>query len=115
MVEQPGDPQDSKGGKEGKEFISEDRRKLNSFYTFHIGKDKFDQVRRNANRQIRRFALTGVVFGFFTEWLLGNGKIYSNIVKKSTMRRLSTPPLIRCQEAGGRASPRKGFQERLGG
>ena len=38
-----------------------------------------------------RFALTGIVFGFFTEWLLGNGKIYSNIIKKSTMRRLSTP------------------------
>jgi hypothetical protein len=36
-----------------------------------------------------RFTITGLVFGFFTEWLLGNGKIYSNIVKKSTMRRLS--------------------------
>lgn len=37
-----------------------------------------------------RFAVTGIVFGFFTEWLLGNGKIYDNIIKKTTMRRLST-------------------------
>jgi hypothetical protein len=36
-----------------------------------------------------RFALTGLVFGFFTEWLLGNGKIYDNIIKKTTLRRLS--------------------------
>ena len=36
-----------------------------------------------------RFAVTGLVFGFFTEWLLGNGKIYDNIIKKTTMRRLS--------------------------
>lgn len=37
-----------------------------------------------------RFAVTGLIFGFFTEWLLGNGKIYDNIIKKTTMRRLST-------------------------
>ena len=37
-----------------------------------------------------RFAVTGIIFGFFTEWLLGNGKIYDNIIKKTTMRRLST-------------------------
>ena len=40
-----------------------------------------------------RFAVTGIVFGFFTEWLLGNGKIYDNIIKKTTMRRLSTLPI----------------------
>lgn len=36
-----------------------------------------------------KFGVTGIVFGFFTEWLLGNGKIYDNIIKKTTMRRLS--------------------------
>lgn len=40
-----------------------------------------------------RFALTGLVFGFFTEWLLGNGKIYDNIIKKTTLRRLSKTSL----------------------
>lgn len=36
-----------------------------------------------------RFTITGLVFGFFTEWLLGNGRIYDNIIKKTTLRRLS--------------------------
>lgn len=50
---------------------------------------KLEQIRKNSRKQIARFAVTGVVFGFFTEWLLGNSTIYTNIVKKSTMRRLS--------------------------
>ena len=74
--------------------MSEDMKKLNSFYSFKVDEPKFQQIRKNSNKQIMRFALTGIVFGFFTEWLLGNGKIYSNIIKKSTMRRLSTPLLI---------------------
>ncbi len=37
----------------------------------------------------RRVLFTGIVFGFFTEYLLGNTKIYENIVRKATMRRLS--------------------------
>jgi hypothetical protein len=41
-----------------------------------------------------RFAVTGLIFGFFTEWLLGNGRIYDNIIKKTTMRRLSTTPTM---------------------
>ena len=32
----------------------------------------------------------GVIFGFGTEWLLGHGKIYDNIIRRSTMRRLSS-------------------------
>jgi len=66
-------------------------KKLNNFYSFRVDESKFQQIRKNSNKQIMRFALTGIVFGFFTEWLLGNGQIYSNIIKKSTMRRLSTP------------------------
>ena len=49
-----------------------------------------------------RYALTGLIFGFFTEWLLGNGRIYDNIIKKSTMRRLSKMwGMFRGQEEGG--------------
>lgn len=50
---------------------------------------KLDQIKKNSRKQIGRFAVTGIVFGFFTEWLLGNSTIYDNIIKKSTMRRLS--------------------------
>ena len=55
-----------------------------------MNEDKLEQIRKRSGRQIGRFAVTGLVFGFFTEWLLGNGRIYDNIIKKSTMRRLST-------------------------
>lgn len=70
--------------------LSEDAKKLNSFYTFKVDESKFTQIKKNSQKQVIRYALTGLIFGFFTEWLLGNGRIYDNIVKKSTMRRLST-------------------------
>jgi hypothetical protein len=43
----------------------------------------------------RRVLFTGIIFGFFTEYLLGNTQIYENIVRKATMRRLSKCLLIK--------------------
>ena len=106
------EPQKQGKEKKGKQFVSEDKRKLNNFYSFRVSQDKFHQVNKNANRQIMRFAITGVIFGFFTQWLLGNGKIYSNIVKKSTMRRLSTYSLSRRKEEIRLKVAVKGYQKR---
>ena len=47
-----------------------------------VDESKFTQIKKNSQKQVIRYALTGLVFGFFTEWLLGNGRIYDNIVKK---------------------------------
>lgn len=63
---------------------------MGSFYSFQMDEAKLTQIRQRSTKQISRFVITGLVFGFFTEWLLGNGRIYHNIIKKSTMRRLST-------------------------
>ena len=68
---------------------SKDQQKLNDFFNFKINDQKFHQIQQHTRKKVIRFTVTGVIFGFFTEWLLGNGKIYDNIVKKSTMRRLS--------------------------
>ena len=75
-------------------FISEDKKNLNSFYSFKMDQNRFDLIRNRSRKQIFRFALTGVIFGFVTEYMLGNSTIYSNIVKKATMRRLSTHFMI---------------------
>ena len=84
-----------------KDFISEDKSKLNSFYTFKVDEEKLIEIRKRSGKQIGRFMFTGVLFGFFTEWLLGNGKIYDNIIKKSTLRRLSMSlDYYRCQKKG---------------
>ncbi len=84
-----------KEGKNPKEVLSEDSKKMNSFYNFKLGEEKFTQIQKQAKTKLHRFVFVGVVFGFFTEYLLGNSKIYSNIVTKSTMRRLSTSLLSR--------------------
>lgn len=76
--------------KPDKNFISEDRKKMNSFYTFKMDESKLEQIKQRSSKQVGRFVITGLLFGFFTEWLLGNSTIYDNIVKKSTMRRLSS-------------------------
>lgn len=41
--------------------------------------------------------MIGIAFGFFTEYLLGNTRIYENIVRKATMRRLSKLFFIQMQ------------------
>ena len=70
-------------------FESEDRKNLNSYYSFKMDQAKFDLIKSRSRKQISRFAVTGVIFGFITEYMLGNSTIYSNIVKKATLRRLS--------------------------
>lgn len=77
-------------GPKKKGFKSEDAKKLNDFYTFKMGEDKFQEMKKRTGRNLWRIGLMGVIFGFGTEWLLGNGQIYDNIVKRSTLRRLST-------------------------
>jgi hypothetical protein len=66
---------------------------MGSFYNFQMDEGKIQEIQKRSRRLMMRFAVTGIVFGFFTEWLLGNSKIYDNIIKKTTMRRLSTSPL----------------------
>jgi hypothetical protein len=78
---------------DGKGFISEDRKKIGDFYNFGMDNNKLQQIQKRSRFMMLRFAITGLVFGFFTEWLLGNGKIYDNIIKKTTMRRLSISPI----------------------
>lgn len=75
-----------------KGFVSEDRKKMGDFYNFSMDENKLQQIQKRSRRTMARFAVTGLIFGFFTEWLLGNGRIYDNIIKKTTMRRLSTVP-----------------------
>lgn len=70
---------------------------MGDFYNFAMDENKIQQIQKRSKRMMIRFAITGLVFGFFTEWLLGNGKIYDNIIKKTTMRRLSTSFLIQTQ------------------
>lgn len=85
-----------------KTALSEDRKKLGSFYNFSMDENKFKQIQKRSKKQLLRFAITGIAFGFFTEWLLGNSKIYDNIIKKTTMRRLSNYlTLYRCKEEIG--------------
>ncbi len=55
-----------------------------------MDQNRFDTIRSRSGKQILRFAITGIIFGFITEYMLGNSTIYSNIIKKATMRRLST-------------------------
>ena len=43
--------------------------------------------------------ITGLIFGFFTEYLLGNTKIYDNAVDRATMRRLSKSAYWLCLDA----------------
>ena len=54
-----------------------------------MDQNRFETIRSRSRKQIFRFALTGIIFGFITEYMLGNSTIYSNIIKKATMRRLS--------------------------
>jgi hypothetical protein len=78
-----------KEDKPEKIFQSEDMKKLGSFYNFQMDEAKFQEIQKRSKKQMMRFAFTGIAFGFLTEWLLGNSTIYSNIIKKTTLRRLS--------------------------
>lgn len=69
--------------------ISRDRAKLKSFYDFKIDDKKLDTIKQRTWSSQKRVFLVGIAFGFFTEYLLGNTRIYENIVRKATMRRLS--------------------------
>jgi hypothetical protein len=69
--------------------ISRDRAKLNNFYDFKIDNKKLDTIKDRTWKSQKRVFLIGIAFGFFTEYLLGNTRIYENIVRKATMRRLS--------------------------
>jgi hypothetical protein len=46
--------------------ISEDRQKLGSFYNFSMDDSKLKEIKKRSTKQMGRFAITGVVFGFFT-------------------------------------------------
>lgn len=59
-----------------------------------MDQNKFNEIQKRSNKQIARFIITGLVFGFITEWMLGNSTIYDNIIKKTTMRRLSKQLII---------------------
>jgi|LakMenE18May11ns_1017448.scaffolds.fasta_scaffold9937428_1 hypothetical protein len=49
-----------------KEVISEDRQKLGNFYNFTMDDSKLKEIKKRSTKQMGRFAITGVVFGFFT-------------------------------------------------
>lgn len=82
---------------------------MNSFYNFNMDESKLKEIQKRSRKTMGRFAVTGFVFGFFTEWLLGNGRIYDNIIKKTTLRRLSTSLIIQTLRREKKTESKRGW------
>ncbi len=62
--------------------------KLGKFYNFEVSSERFNNVENRANKLIIKHFRNAFIVGFFIEFLVVNTKIFENIVRKSTLRRL---------------------------
>lgn len=69
--------------------VSNYHERLGNFYNFSISEQKLSTLEGISKKKAHRYFFTGIIFGFFTQYLLGNTKIYDNAVDRATMRRLS--------------------------
>jgi len=49
-----------------KTFLSEDAKKMGSYYNFSVDETKFKEIKKHSRRQLIRFGITGIIFGFFS-------------------------------------------------
>ncbi|CAD8116296.1 unnamed protein product [Paramecium sonneborni] len=69
---------------------SKDQEKLGKFYTFEVTAEKLQTVQQKARKMYFKHFRNAFIFGFCIELMITKSRIYENIVRKSTQRRLES-------------------------
>ncbi|CAD8162263.1 unnamed protein product [Paramecium octaurelia] len=70
--------------------MSKDQEKLGKFYTFEVTAEKLQTVQQRARSMYFKHFRNAFIFGFCIEFMIIKSRIYENIVRKSTQRRLES-------------------------
>lgn len=77
------------GAKSSKQTLSRDQQKLHAYYVPNVDEKKLKVLEGHARKLKIKYISRSLVFGFIIEYCLGVSKIYDNINRKTTTRRLS--------------------------
>lgn len=84
--------------------LSRDQKKIGRFYKFEVTEQRFDTVKKMSSRMMWKYLSRGLIFGFLLEALMTQTRIYENIIRSTTMKRLSTLTCNRRRQAVGEPS-----------